>query len=190
MHKQNTCTRHHGRQNKFSGKTVTTHARTPEEHLQSACQRTGAAQEGGHVPLWQWSSGQPGSRYHTCSPSPSQAHRAIDPMPKPTLQRQPSPTAENREAELSYNHLPGSLNESGTVAAGQRRAARCVLLRYQTIQCSPIQRFLKLQHEWTNVCLKRSVASRDVKHSNAECDEWENALLGQKACHGALTQTQ
>lgn len=111
--------------------------------------------------------GAMGSLAHatTCPLSPSQAHRSIDPLPKPTLQRQPRPTAENREAELSYSHLPGSPNESGTVAAGQRRAALCVLLRYQPIQTVPIKQFLKLWDEWTNLCLKRSVASRDVKCS-------------------------
>lgn len=78
------------------------------------------------------------------------------------------------------------------MAAGQRRAARCVLLRYQAIQSIPMKRFLKLWDEWTNLCLKRSVGSRDVKRSLMQLSvvNGKNALLGEKARHGLLMQTQ
>lgn len=75
------------------------------------------------------------------------------------------------------------------MAAGQRRAVRCVLLRYQAIQSLPMKRLLKLWDELTNLCLKRSVPSRDVKHSLTE-KKIKNALHGEKACHGLLMQTQ
>ncbi len=49
-----------------------------------------------------------------------------------------NPVPQLKTGRQSYvkNHLPGSPNESGTVAVGQRRAARCVLLQYKVIQCS------------------------------------------------------